>query len=397
MKLTYRHTVTACCLGSVTLAISNNLAPMLFLIFHESFGISLARITLLITANFIIQLTVDFLAAILADRIGYRPLLMASAFLAAIGLVCYGTLPFALENAFPGLLIADVLCALGGGLGEAIISPTVEACPTKNKAAMMGFLHSFYCWGTMLVILLSTAFLAIFGKDAWWLLPILWSALPFANTIFFGLVPLPALEGGEDAGAGVRPLLVRPLFWGFLVMMLLAGASELSMSQWASAFAEAGLGVSKSVGDLTGACLFACLMGLARVFYAKMSERIDLRRFLLASSVLAVGSYLLCALAESPALSLVGCAVTGLAVGMLWPGLLSLAAARFPRGGTPLFSLCALFGDLGCSVGPTLVGLAADARGGALSFGLLLATAFPLVLAVFLLCLGKGKKTDACE
>ena len=397
MKLTYRHTVTACCLGSVTLAISNNLAPLLFLIFHETFGISLARITLLITANFIIQLTVDFLAAILADRIGYRPLLMASAFLAAIGLVCYGTLPFALENAFLGLLVADILCAIGGGLGEAIISPTVEACPTKNKAAMMGFLHSFYCWGTMLVILLSTAFLAILGKDAWWLLPILWSALPFANTIFFGFVPLPALEGGEDAGAGVRPLLVRPLFWGFLVMMLLAGASELSMSQWASAFAEAGLGVSKSVGDLTGACLFACLMGLARVFYAKMSERIDLRRFLLASSVLAVGSYLLCALAESPALSLVGCAVTGLAVGMLWPGLLSLAAARFPRGGTPLFSLCALFGDLGCSVGPTLVGLAADARGGALSFGLLLATAFPLVLAVFLLCLGKGKKTDACE
>lgn len=397
MKLTYRHTVTACCLGSVTLAISNNLAPLLFLIFHETFGISLARITLLITANFIIQLTVDFLAAILADRVGYRPLLMASAFLAAIGLVCYGTLPFALENAFPGLLIADVLCALGGGLGEAIISPTVEACPTKNKAAMMGFLHSFYCWGTMLVILLSTAFLAIFGKDAWWWLPILWSVLPFANTAFLGLVPLPALEGGEDAGAGVRPLLVRPLFWGFLVMMLLAGASELSMSQWASAFAEAGLGVSKSVGDLTGACLFACLMGLARVFYAKMSERIDLRRFLLASSVLAVGSYLLCALAESPALSLVGCAVTGLAVGMLWPGLLSLAAARFPRGGTPLFSLCALFGDLGCSVGPTLVGLAADARGGALSFGLLLATAFPLVLAVFLLCLGRGKKTDACE
>ena len=397
MKLTYRHTVTASCIGSVTLAISNNLAPLLFLIFHEAFDISLSRITLLITANFIIQLTVDFLAALLADRIGYRPLLMSSAFLAALGLVCYGTLPFALENAFLGLLIADVLCALGGGLGEAIISPTVEACPTKNKAAMMGFLHSFYCWGTMLVILLSTAFLAIFGKDAWWWLPLLWSVLPFANTLFFGLVPLPELEGGEDAGAGVRPLFVRPLFWAFLVMMLLAGASELSMNQWASAFAEAGLKVSKTVGDLTGACLFACLMGIARVFYARMSERIDLRRFLLGSAVMAVGSYLLCSLAASPALSLVGCAATGLAVGMLWPGLLSLAAARFPRGGTPLFSLCALFGDLGCSVGPTLVGLAADARGGDLSFGLLLATVFPLVLAVLLLCLGKRKDAGECE
>lgn len=397
MKLGYRHTITACCLGSVTLATSNNLAPMLFLIFHESFGISLSRITLLITLNFAIQLTVDLLAALLADRIGYRPLLMASAFLAALGLVSYGTLPFLLENAFAGLLIADALCAIGGGLGEALVSPTVEACPTKNKAAMMGFLHSFYCWGTMLVILLSTAFLAIFGKDAWWWMPLLWSIIPFANTVFFGLVPLPVLEGGEDEGAGVRPLLVRPLFWMFLVMMLLSGASELSMSQWASAFAEAGLKVSKSVGDLTGACLFACLMGLARVFYAKMSERIDLRRFLLASSVLAVSSYLLCALAKAPALSLIGCAITGLAVGMLWPGLLSLAAARFPHGGTPLFSLCALFGDLGCSLGPTLVGFAADARGGALSFGLLLASAFPLVLAVMLLCLGNGKSGDKCE
>lgn len=397
MKLTYRHTVTACCLGSVTLAISNNLAPMLFLIFQDTFDISLSRITLLITVNFAIQLTVDLLAAILADRLGYRPLLMASSLLAALGLVSYGTLPFALDNAFFGLVIADVLCAIGGGLGEALVSPTVEACPTKNKAAMMGFLHSFYCWGTMGVILLSTAFLALFGKDVWWLLPLLWSVLPFANTAFLGLVPLPALDGGEDSGAGARHLLVRPLFWGFLLMMLLSGASELSMSQWASAFAEAGLGVSKSVGDLTGACLFACLMGLSRVFYARMSERIDLRLFLMGSAALAVLSYLLCALAATPAFSLIGCALTGLAVGMLWPGLLSLAAARFPRGGTPLFSLCALFGDLGCSVGPTLVGLAADARGGALSFGLLLAAAFPLLLAIMLLCLGNAKKDDKCE
>lgn len=392
--LTYRHTVIASCGGSVTMAVTNNLAPLFFLTFSETFGISLSRITLLITLNFLIQLTVDLLAALFADRIGYRPLLVASAALAALGLLALGTLPFLFSDAMWGLLIADVLYALGGGLGEAIISPTVEACPMKNKAGMMGFLHSFYCWGTVAVILLSTAFLALVGTARWWILPLAWSILPIVDCVLFLLVPVPELAPAERGKEG-RRLFARPLFWLFLLLMMGAGASELSMSQWSSAFAEAGLGVSKTVGDLAGPCLFAALMGLSRVFFAAKSEKINLHLLLTVSSLLAVGTYLLAALATSPALSLLGCAACGLAVGMLWPGMLSLAAARFPQGGTLLFSVCALFGDLGCSLGPTLVGLAAG-EGGALGNGLLLASIFPALLAVGLLLLFGVKKNTPC-
>ena len=388
--LSYRHTVTASCLGSVTMSVTNNLPPLLFVIFHEDLGVPFGQITLLITLNFLLQLTVDLLAALFADRVGYRPLLIASAALSSVGLVALATLP-RLTTPFLGLLIADVLYALGSGLGEAIISPTVEACPMKNKAGMMGFLHSFYCWGTVAVILLSTAFLALVGEGHWWLLPLLWMLLPAANTVLFCLVPIPELEraekGGEERAGG--SLLHRPLFWLFLFLMTMAGAAELSMNQWASAFAEVGLGVTKTVGDLVGPCLFALLMGVTRLVFA-FSKRLNLVLFLLFSSGFAVGAFLLASLADDPVLSLIGCALTGLGVGALWPGLLSLAADRFPGGGTLLFSLCALFGDLGCSLGPTLVGLVAE--GGTLAGGLSLAAAFPAVLFAGLLFLTLAKK-----
>ncbi|MBQ2718667.1 MAG: MFS transporter, partial [Clostridia bacterium] len=362
--LNYRHTITACCLSSVTMAATNNLAPLLFLIFHESFGIPLAEITLLVTVNFVIQLTVDLLAALFADRVGYRPLIVLSALLSAVGLLGLGSFPFLFSSPWLGLLLADVLYSFGSGLGEALISPLVEACPTRNKAAMMGFLHSFYCWGTVLVILLSTLFLLLAGKGLWWLLPLLWSLLPLLNTLALAVVPLPPMEAAAASPAvPSRPLWRRPLFWVFLGVMMAAGASELSMHQWASAFAEAGLGVPKAVGDLAGPCLYAALMGTARVFFARMSDRIDLRLFLLLGGTLGTLGYLLAALSPLPALSLVGCGITGLSVGMLWPGALSLAAARLRDGSTLLFSLCALFGDLGCSLGPTAVGLIAAALG----------------------------------
>ena len=393
--LNFRHTIAASCMASVTMAATTNLAPLFFLIFNEDLGVDLTRITVLVTLNFVIQLTIDLLAALFADRIGYRPLMIASALSSALGLVALGTLPFAFRDAWIGLLLADILCGLGGGLAEALVSPIVEACPTRNKTAMMGILHSFYCWGTVVVILLSTLYLFLAGEGRWWLLPLLWSLLPFVNVLLFSLVPFPTPESADREAKATPSLLCRPVFWLFLLVMMAAGASELSMSQWASAFAEAGLGVSKAVGDLAGPCLFAVLMGIARVFYARMSERIDLRVFLLLGGSLAIGGYLLATLAPSPALGFLGCAVTGLAVGILWPGSLSLASARFPRGGTLLFSLCALSGDLGCSVGPTVVGLVADATGGDIAGGLLYATAFP-VLYVFLLVVivcGERKKT----
>ena len=395
LRLNYRHTVTASCLSSVTMAACNNLAPLLFLIFHKSFGLALSRITILITINFVIQLTVDLLAALFADRVGYRPLMIASSLLSGAGLLALGTLPFVFADAMVGLLIADILYALGGGLGEALVSPIVESCPTKNKKAMMGFLHSFYCWGTVGVILISTLFLELVGEGLWWILPLFWMLLPFANSVMYALVPIPTPETAEAGEGGHYSLLGKPLFWLFLMIMLAAGATELSMSQWASAFAEAGLGVSKVVGDLAGPCLFALLMAISRVFYASMSERINLPVFLTVGAALSAGGYLLAALASSPALALVGCGLAGLAVGMLWPGSLSLAASHFPHGGTLLFSLCALFGDLGCSVGPTLVGLGADANGGDLAYGLLLGAAFPILFVLAMLALAVVGRTKS--
>lgn len=380
-KLTYRHTLYAGYLGYITQAIMNNLTPLLFLIFRDSFGIPLEKITLLITFNFFVQLFVDFLAAKFADRIGYRKCIVSAHIFSAAGLVGLAVFPYVFSDAFAGLAAAVILYAVGGGLIEVLISPIVEACPTPNKAAAMSLLHSFYCWGTVLVILLSTLSLTLFGKASWRLLACLWAVVPAANALLFARVPIATLTPTHE-GMALRELFSMKLFWLFVALMVTAGACEQAMSQWASAFAESGLGVSKAAGDLAGPCLFAALMGLARVFYAKYSERVRLLPFMIGSGALCIGSYLLAALAPVPLLSLAGCALCGLSVGILWPGVFSIAAAQCPRGGTALFALLALAGDLGCAGGPTAVGLVAGVHGDDLKAGLLAAAAFPAVLTL---------------
>ncbi len=380
-KLTYRHTLYAGYLGYITQAIMNNLTPLLFLIFRDSFGIPLEKITLLITFNFFVQLFVDFLAAKFADRIGYRKCIVCAHIFSAAGLVGLAVFPYLFSDAFAGLAAAVILYAVGGGLIEVLISPIVEACPTPNKAAAMSLLHSFYCWGTVLVILLSTLSLTLFGKASWRLLACLWAVVPAANALLFARVPIATLTPTHE-GMALRELFSMKLFWLFVALMVTAGACEQAMSQWASAFAESGLGVSKAAGDLAGPCLFAALMGLARVFYAKYSERVRLLPFMIGSGALCIGSYLLAALAPVPLLSLAGCALCGLSVGILWPGVFSIAAAQCPRGGTALFALLALAGDLGCAGGPTAVGLVAGVHGDDLKAGLLAAAAFPAVLTL---------------
>ena len=380
-KLTYRHTLYAGYLGYITQAIMNNLTPLPFLIFRDSFGIPLEKITLLITFNFFVQLFVDFLAAKFADRIGYRKCIVCAHIFSAAGLVGLAVFPHLFSDAFAGLAAAVILYAVGGGLIEVLISPIVEACPTPNKAAAMSLLHSFYCWGTVLVILLSTLSLTLFGKASWRLLACLWAVVPAANALLFARVPIATLTPTHE-GMALRELFSMKLFWLFVALMVTAGACEQAMSQWASAFAESGLGVSKAAGDLAGPCLFAALMGLARVFYAKYSERVRLLPFMIGSGALCIGSYLLAALAPVPLLSLAGCALCGLSVGILWPGVFSIAAAQCPRGGTALFALLALAGDLGCAGGPTAVGLVAGVHGDDLKAGLLAAAAFPAVLTL---------------
>lgn len=380
-KLSYRHTQYASYLGYVTQAIVNNLAPLLFVIFQDQFDIPLQRITLLITTNFCFQLVVDFIAARIVDRIGYRPCIIAAHLFASAGLVGMAVLPHIFTDPYYGLLTAVLLYAVGGGLIEVLISPIVEACPTDNKASVMSLLHSFYCWGTVGVIVLSTSFLAVFGRENWGILACLWALLPLGNAFFFTRVPIAQL-GDDGSSMSLGQLVRNRLFWLFIVLMIASGASEQAMSQWASTFAEKGLGVSKALGDLAGPCLFSVLMGCSRVFYAKFSEKIDLTNFIIGSCVLCIGAYLLAALSPSPVLGLVGCGLCGLSVGILWPGVFATSSARIPTGGTAMFAYLALAGDLGCSSGPTLVGMVAGAFQDNLSVGLLFAIIFPTVLII---------------
>ncbi|MBO7740292.1 MAG: MFS transporter, partial [Clostridia bacterium] len=335
---------------------------------------------------YLTQLLVDLVATKFADIIGYRICVVASRVVSAAGLILMAILPEILPNPFVGILICVVLYAIGSGLIEVLISPIVEACPFENKAGVMSLLHSFYCWGAVGVILGSTLFFAIFGTEYWQILTLIWAVVPLLNTFNFLSCPIERLvEDGE--GMRIGQLLRLPLFWLMIVLMICAGASEATMAQWASAFTESALGVSKTIGDLAGPCLFAVFMGLARVFYGKKSDKLDLAKVMLGCGALCVVCYLLASLSPISIIGLVGCALCGLAVGIMWPGTISISSQKCPKGGTAMFAFLALAGDLGAMVSPAMVGKVASTVGGDLKTGLLVATVFPtiMILGLFLL------------
>lgn len=382
MQQKYQKTIYACFVGYIVQAIVNNFVPLLFLTFEKIYHIPLSQITMLITINFGIQLLVDLLSAGFVDRIGYRVSVVLAHVFAAVGLVGLVLLPEIMPNAFAGLLIAVFIYALGGGLIEVLISPIVESCPTDNKEKAMSLLHSFYCWGHVGVVLVSTVFFGIFGIANWKILACIWALIPVINAFVFAKTPIaPLIEEGES-GMTMLDLCKSKVFWVMMLMMLCAGASEQAVSQWASTFAEKGLGVTKTIGDLAGPMTFAILMGSSRAFYGKFGHKIDLDRFMLGSSVLCIFSYLLIAASPIPFLSLVGCGICGLSVGIMWPGTFSKASVALKNGGTAMFALLALAGDLGCSGGPTLVGFVSSAVADNLKAGILVAIAFPVVMAV---------------
>lgn len=390
MRLGYRHTILACYLGNISQAIINNLAPLLFLTFRGWYGISLAQVTLLVTLNFMLQLAVDFLCAKVADRLGYRLCVVVGHACLTLGLVCMAALPSILPDPYVGLLIAIALYAVGGGVIEVLVSPIVEACPTDAKASAMSLLHSFYCWGHIGVVLLSTLFFVTVGVRHWQVLTLLWAIIPLVNTFLFMKVPIAPLNGGAK-GMSLRELYRSRLFWILMLLMLCAGASEQGMSQWSSAFAESALGVTKTIGDLAGPCAFALTMGLARLWFARLSRSARITRLLTLSALLCVCAYLLAALTRNPVWSLLGCGLCGFSVGAMWPGTFSLGAEKCPLGGTAMFAMFALAGDLGCSTGPTLVGFVAKSMGDDLQAGLLAAIVFPVVMLVGVWALGRLK------
>lgn len=392
MKDKYQNTMYACFVGYIVQAIVNNFVPLLFLTFESSYGIPLSQITMLITFNFGIQLLVDLLSAKFVDKIGYRVSIVMAHIFAALGLAGLVVLPDLLPNAFAGLLIAVVIYAIGGGLIEVLISPIMESCPSENKEKAMSLLHSFYCWGHVGVVLLSTLFFWFFGIADWKILALLWVIIPVCNGILFCKVPIaPLIEEGE-IGMSLRELCKNRIFWILMLMMMCAGASEQAVSQWASTFAEQGLGVSKTIGDLAGPMSFAILMGSARAFYGKFGDRIDLDKFMQASSLLCIVSYLCISLSPLPLFSLIGCSLCGLSVGIMWPGTFSKASVALRNGGTAMFALLALAGDVGCSGGPTLVGFVTGLASDDLKKGILAGILFPILLIVGIVSLKKAKR-----
>ena len=391
MKDKYQKTMYACFAGYIVQAIVNNFVPLLFLTFESNYNIPLSQITMLITFNFGIQLIVDLLSTKFVDRIGYRISIVMAHVFAAGGLIGLVVLPDLLPNAFAGLLIAVVIYAIGGGLIEVLISPIMESCPTENKEKAMSLLHSFYCWGHVGVVLLSTLFFKLCGIENWKILALIWAVIPIVNGIVFCKAPIASLIEDGETGMSLRDLCRNQMFWILMLMMVCAGASEQAVSQWASTFAEQGLGVTKTIGDLAGPMAFAILMGSARAFYGKFGEKIDLDKFMMGSSLLCVIAYLCISLSPSPLISLVGCAVCGLSVGIMWPGTFSKASATLKNGGTAMFALLALAGDVGCSGGPTLVGFVTGQMSNNLKHGILAGIVFPILLIVAEIVL-KGRK-----
>lgn len=394
MKLTAKHTLLASYVAYLTQALIVNFAPLLFITFVETYDISISSISTLIAISFSTQFLTDAFAAKFSGRLNPRATVIVGQLLAIFGITGYAYLPDIMPS-YVGLIICTVTSAIGSGIVEVLVSPIVEACPTDKKSASMSLLHSFYCWGQAGVVLLSTVFFVIFGIENWRILACLWAIIPTIGAIGFSLVPIYHLEGEEtNTNTTKKERKRNHLFVVFFIIMVAAGAAEMAMAQWASTFAETALGVSKSVGDLLGPCAFAILMGSVRVGYARFSEKIDLKKFIFGSAILCVICYLVSAFAPHPVISLIGCALCGLSVGIMWPGTYSLASASLKNMSMKTFALLALAGDIGCTLGPAMAGWIAGLFGDDLKISFTASAVFPIVIIIFMLLYGKKIKSN---
>lgn len=380
----YKRTKTACYLGFITQAVAANFAPLLFLKFHTDYNISLGNIALISTFFFFTQLLVDLFCAKYVDRIGYRVSIVASEICSAAGLVGVAFLPELLPSPFMGIILSVILYAIGSGLIEVLCSPIMEACPFENKEATMSLLHSFYCWGAVGTILVSTVFFLMFGIDSWKCLAVVFALIPAINIYNFATCPIESLVE-EGRGIGIRKLFSNPMFLIAVVMMICSGASELAMAQWASAYAESALGFSKTMGDIAGPCMFAVTMGISRVLFGKAGDKMNLNRFMIGSGLLCFVCYVLASFSDNPIIGLAGCIVCGFSVGIMWPGTISISSKALPTGGTAMFALLAMAGDLGGSIGPAIVGRVADSFNGSIHMGMRIGILFPITLCFMLL------------
>lgn len=395
IKDNYKYTLSACYIGYVTQAIVNNFAPLLFVCFNREFNISLDKIALIVSLNFTVQLIVDFLSAHIIDKIGYRKMIVSAHIFCALGLAGFGIFPFIMPSHYMGILTATVINAVGGGLIEVLVSPIAQACPVDSKSSAMSLLHSFYCWGHIFVVVVSTVFFRFAGVSMWRWLALVWAIIPIINSVLFSKVNIYPLIAEDESGMKVSELFKSGTFWLLLILMVCAGASEQSVSQWVSAFAEDELGVSKSIGDLAGPCSFALFMGLSRVISSAITKKIDLKKIMLFCAALCCVSYIMASLGQNAVISLIGCSLCGFAVGIMWPGTFSLAAELLPKGSTAMFALLALGGDLGCGLGPYVVGIVSDSHGDSIKTGILYSIVFPALLFILLISTILKKSQEA--
>lgn len=390
----YEHTIYASYFGYITQAIINNFAPLLFLTFTTEFNLTLDKIALITSVNFMVQLIVDLLATRLVDKIGYRVSIVIAHLFCAIGIIGLGIFSYLFSNSFVGILTSVILYAIGGGIIEVLISPIVEACPTptKKKESIMSLLHSFYCWGHMAVVIISTIFFRVFGIINWRILCFFWAIIPICNFFYFLFVPLYPIVNAKEK-MSIKAILNNKIFWILILLMICAGSAEQAMSQWSSTFAEMALGITKTLGDLLGPCFFALMMGISRTIYAKQSEKISLDKMIFFSAILCILCYLIATTSNNSIIALISCGLCGFSVGIFWPGTFSLAAKKLPKGGTSMYALMALAGDIGCGGGPTMVGFIANVKNANLKFGLKFAIVFPILIIICLFLL-KNKKNN---
>ena len=395
MTLSAKHTKLAGYIGYLTQALIINFPPLLFITFINTYDISISMISTLIGTSFIVQLLVDAFAAKFSTKLNLRKTMITALILASVGISSYAFLPDIMPSPFIGLFISTLISSIGAGFVEVLVSPIIEACPTDGKSAAMSILHSFYAWGHAGIIILSTIFFKLVGLDHWRLLACMWAVIPLIGMLAFSVVPIYKLAIDADDGALAKrhkPAWRSGIFIVFFVIMVCAGAAEQAMAQWASTFAESGLGVQKEIGDILGPCAFGLFMGVSRVIYAKFSHIFDLRNYIFYSSIVCVFAYLVAAISPSPILSLIGCALCGLSSGMMWPGTYSLATSRIPNMGMQVFALLALGGDLGCALGPAAAGWIAEFFGNDLKIAFAISAIFPLIIVFLLLLYVRNRK-----